>query len=70
MEEPGWFSPGFGGKEERRGDGENEDFRGTKQAKASIARGLGSTVENTFLGLGGSVMGADGGCGGGLVEPV
>ena len=48
MEEPGWFSPGFGGKEERRGDGENEDFRGTKQAKASIARGLGYTVENTF----------------------
>ncbi len=70
MEEPGWFSPGFGGKEERRGDGANEDLRGTKQAKASVARGLGPTVQKTLLVWGGSAVGADGGYGGGLAEQV
>ena len=54
----------------RGGNGEDENLRRAMHANASVARGLGSTVENTFLGWGGSVMGADGGCGGGLVEPV
>ena len=65
MVQPGVRWHGGGG-----GNGEDGDFRRAMHANASVARGLGPTVQNTLSVLGGSAVGADGGYGGGLAEQV